>query len=268
MTSTNDSGPGSLRQGILDANAGFVNAINFNLGAGVQTISLSSAALDITAKNLSINGPGDNVLTVTSNYNWQDFIIEAGATVTISGLTIANGLNNNYGGNIYSDGTLTLSGDIVSGGVAGLGGGGIFNDGRLTINSTLVTGNTGGNGAGIENVGGTVGITNSTFTYNTSPNGYGGAISNSGTLVLTSNHFTSNSAAWGGGGLFNNGTATVVAVTFTSNTTGGKGGGIFSSPVHGNVYTYNVTFSGNQADQATGGTNDNADVFGTITSIY
>jgi len=49
VTNTNDSGPGSLRQAILDANANAgLDAIKFSIGTGVQTISLSSALPSIT----------------------------------------------------------------------------------------------------------------------------------------------------------------------------------------------------------------------------
>ncbi len=56
VTNTNDSGNGSLRQAILNANADSVknpqavDKINFNLGSGAHTITLTSANLDITAK--------------------------------------------------------------------------------------------------------------------------------------------------------------------------------------------------------------------------
>jgi hypothetical protein len=49
VTNTNDSGPGSLRQAILDANAApGRDTINFNIGSGAQTIKLSSSLPPIT----------------------------------------------------------------------------------------------------------------------------------------------------------------------------------------------------------------------------
>ena len=49
VTNTSDSGPGSLRQAILDANAGpAINNINFDIGSGPQTIAPLSVLPDIT----------------------------------------------------------------------------------------------------------------------------------------------------------------------------------------------------------------------------
>src|SRR5438552_14167856 len=58
VTNTNDSGPGSLRQALLDANDG--DTIEFALNG---TINLTSGELVID-KNVTISGPGSNSLTV------------------------------------------------------------------------------------------------------------------------------------------------------------------------------------------------------------
>src|SRR5579883_273241 len=119
VTNVNDHGAGSLRQAILNANADSVknpktvDIINFNLGTGTHTITLTSADLDITAKNLTINGTGANV-TVSGNNKLQDFVIETGASVTISGLTIANGLSTTNGGGILNNGKLTLNNSALT----------------------------------------------------------------------------------------------------------------------------------------------------------
>src|SRR5918995_5038985 len=43
VTNTNDSGPGSLRQAILDANANpGSDVVNFNIGSGLKTITPAS----------------------------------------------------------------------------------------------------------------------------------------------------------------------------------------------------------------------------------
>ena len=95
----NDAGAGSLRQAITDNNAlGGGNTIVFsNIVTG--TITLGSA-LSITT-DVTILGPGANVLTISGNNADRVFTINPGA-VTISGLTIANGRTTGQGGGIYS----------------------------------------------------------------------------------------------------------------------------------------------------------------------
>src|ERR1700674_5822684 len=59
--SSADSGPGTLRQAIFDASSGDI--INFALPQSVTAILLTSGELLIN-KNLAINGPGADKLTV------------------------------------------------------------------------------------------------------------------------------------------------------------------------------------------------------------
>ena len=61
VTNTNDSGPGSLRQALANANNG--DTINF---AVTGAISLTSGGLGIT-KNVTISGPGFAQLAVGGN---------------------------------------------------------------------------------------------------------------------------------------------------------------------------------------------------------
>ena len=89
VTNTNDSGAGSLRQAIADASSG--DTITFSLPAN-SVITLTSEPLSIN-KNLTINGPGANQLTITradSASRFRIFSI-AGGNVTLSGVTITNG---------------------------------------------------------------------------------------------------------------------------------------------------------------------------------
>ena len=91
VCNTNDSGPGSLRQAILDASSG--DTINF--APSVTTVTLTSGELVID-KNLTITGPGANRLTVTAKpHDFVAFrvfnISSSTVTVSISGITISNG---------------------------------------------------------------------------------------------------------------------------------------------------------------------------------
>ena len=135
VTNNDDSGPGSLRQAIADANPG--DEITF-AGTVTGTITLTSSQLVIN-KNLTITGPGADVLTISGNNASRVFNISSGADVTISGLTIANGYSGGNGGGIYNEGTLTLNNSTVSGNYASYGGG-IYNEGTLIINNSTVSG--------------------------------------------------------------------------------------------------------------------------------
>ena len=72
VTNTNDSGTGSLRQALTDANNG--DTIDFDLSLKGQTISLTSAELVIN-KSITISGLGPNLLAVSRAQNAPAFRI-------------------------------------------------------------------------------------------------------------------------------------------------------------------------------------------------
>jgi hypothetical protein len=89
VTNTNDSGAGSLRQAILDANANpGADVIQFAAGLAGQ-ISLTNGQLVITA-GVTIEGPGANVLAVDAGHLSRVLQVQASG-VTIRGLTLRNG---------------------------------------------------------------------------------------------------------------------------------------------------------------------------------
>jgi len=135
VISLGDTGAGTLRQAIVDANPG--DTIDFSV---TGTITLSSGRL-IVLENLTITGPGASSLTIYGN-NSSGVILTAIGTVAISGLTLTNGnVGVGQGGGVENQGTLTLTDVVVSNNVARLGGG-IFNSGTLTLTRTTVKGNT------------------------------------------------------------------------------------------------------------------------------
>ena len=198
-----DSGAGTLRAAIVAANANpGADVINFAKSNG--TITLTSGQLSIT-DSLTINGPGANKLTVSGNNASRVFSVAAGATVSLSGLTVANGAQVTAGAGILNSGTLTLQACTVTGNqniFDAQGGGGISSSGVLQILDSTISNNGSGNayGGGIRNTG-TATIRNSTIAGNGAT--IGGGIANFGTMTIQSSTVSGNSANQGAG-IYNN----------------------------------------------------------------
>ncbi|MEW6211875.1 MAG: right-handed parallel beta-helix repeat-containing protein, partial [Acidobacteriota bacterium] len=232
VTNTDDNGPGSLRQAILDANAmAGADTISFSVTGTIMLMS----ALPIITDDLSIDGPGAASLTVSGNNAFRVFRIASGVPVTISDLTISNGSATDGlggGGILNTGGTVQIINSTVSGNTANAGGGGIRNIGSFTISNSTVSGNvTSGGGVLIAGGGiftdGTLTITNSTVSGN-SASGAAGAILNIGALTIINSTVSGNSAGGGGGGIFNDATLTISNSTITGNSATGQGGGVFN----------------------------------------
>ena len=145
VVSLSDSGLGSLRQAVLDANAQpGADVIRFAPAARDGAIALTGGQLSLT-DDLTINGPGARRLAVSGNDAGRVFQIGSVVAVSIDGLTVTHGRAVGQGGGIFNAGTLTLSNAILSDNqVVGLPGaslsavvdafgGGIFNTGALTV---------------------------------------------------------------------------------------------------------------------------------------
>ena len=275
VTKNVDSGPGSLREAILDACAGSTITFDMTPGHVVSPITLTSGELAIS-KNLTIQGPGANLLTVSGNNASRVFNIQSG-TVAISNLTIANGkaTSGNNGGGVLNSGTLTLTNSIVNGNNAAPlvgSGGGLYNSGTLTLNGSTVTNNTAPLGGGGVYGGGTLTLINSTISGNNGAAGNGGGIFNGGATLTVINSTVSgntNNVTTGGvgGGIYNSGGPVVLTnSTITGNSAASSGGGIFS--VSGTVTLTNMTVTNNRSDSDNSGGEQGGGIFrgsGTVT---
>jgi hypothetical protein len=213
------------------------DTITFSLPAQ-SAITLTNGQLLIERNGMKIAGPGANLLTIQrspASGPFRIFNISSSVTitVTISGLTIANGsVPNLLGGGILNSGDLTLESVAVNGNSAS-GGGGIYNSPPandpfvLRIHNSTISGNTAGNGGagfggGIYNQEGIVVMTNSTISGNTI-HGYGGGVYNkTGELNLVHCTISGNSADVNNGGVFadNFGTVTAENTIIAGNTRG------------------------------------------------
>ncbi len=215
VSNANNSGLGSLRQAIIDANANGSPLDDIIFDPAIATISLLTVLPDISS-NLTLNGPGANLLTVRRDPAAADFRIF------------------NIGFNIT--GGVAISGMTITGGRAGSGsGGGILSLSNLTLTGLHVTGNQADAGGGVELAFGDGVFTGCTFSNNTATFTGGFRYFGSGgrTLRLVNSTVSGNSSASGGGGIINvssssSGTSRleVTNSTIANNTAGGNGGGI------------------------------------------
>ncbi|MGF1937655.1 MAG: DUF4347 domain-containing protein [Nostoc sp. ChiQUE02] len=280
VTNTNDSGAGSLRQALLNANA-TAGADTITFAGSVFTdatpdiISLTSGQLTIT-DDVSIVGTGASKLTISGNNAFSVFeITGTGTDVNIDGLKIANANDLIYGSIFLdSNASLNLTNSTVSDNQGAVGG--IFNRGNLNLTNTTISGNQGSSlGGGVFNTG-TLSLTNSTVSGNRayiyrSFNAYGGGIFNTGILKIMGSTVSNNTAyAEGlayrfpnpypsyGGGIYNSGIADISASTISGNGAA-DGGGVFND---GTFSLTNSTISDNNVDTKGGGIYNNS---GTLT---
>ena len=115
--------------------------------------------------SITISGQGAGATVIDANHIDRAFAVQLGASLSISGVTIENGSQNDaapsdlstaaaYGGAFYNDGVLSVSNCAFADNSAYSGGGVVFADTGASATS----------------------ITNSTVTGNSSGDGYGGAL--------------------------------------------------------------------------------------------
>src|SRR5438128_1997480 len=228
VTNLNDSGEGSLRDAIEQANAtaGTDTLIFQDELSG--TITLTSGELFIT-DDLNIIGPGVFSIVVSGNHASRVFEILSSITVSISSLTISDG-QSFTGGAIFngSFATLNLDNVVLSNNAVTLSvGGALFNsqNSTMTINNSTLSGNSASGGGGIYNSGGAVTITNSTLSGN-SAGGGGGVLNSSGTLTMINSTVSGNSAVNSGGGIANTGSAANLSFVTVAANSAASGGGV------------------------------------------
>lgn len=286
----NSDGDCSLREAIQAANinnvvdacpaGGEIDTIN--VPAGTYTLTIEGADedynqtgdLDVTAGTLTILGAGATNTIIRAGTiggpegNGIDRVFHVydqnNVTLTINGVTIANGNNVEFGGGIKNGGQeysfLTITNSIISGNSATYGGG-VYNDPGMTLiisDSTIANNSALLGGGGIDSnpvlEGPTpvrVIITNTNISSNTA--WYGGgihcytvirntiAVSN---LTVVDSTFSDN-IAHDGGGIYSNCNLTVNSSVFSDNSASEYGGGIQN--YYGSLTLNNDVISGNSA---------------------
>lgn len=203
VTSVNDSGEGTLRQAIRNAN-NFpgLDTVSFSSEHGPfgppREILLESSLPEIT-DDLILDGYIEGFLwqpagvIVSGDYSHQVISNGVGIRLEVLDITISNG-RSEKGGGIFNRGELIVKGVTMEGNQASMDGGAVFNEGgtMYLINSTLVENTASNRGGALANVGGFLTITNSTLTENRAQEG--GAVFSDGTIRL-SNSILANSGS-------------------------------------------------------------------------
>jgi hypothetical protein len=281
VTNTNDSGPGSLRQALTDANDG--DTIQFDPALNGQTITLTSGEL-VVADSITISGPGPGLLAVSrdsQSSNFRILHIQPNHTVAISGLTISNGslINVSGAGIINDQSTVTITNCVISGNTTdcppstAAGGGGIYNSGVLSLINSTVTGNS---TTGYFSYGGGGILNNGSLTINQCSirnnwgDGYGGGIAGSAGSAVIQNSTINGNQIFGlvhsdgdGAGLATcdpyisvcSGQGFIIQNSTISGNTA-LGGGSFGGhggAIYGGGTITNCTISGNTANHQPGG---------------
>lgn len=195
VTSKQDSGPGTIRQALLDADPGDTIAVP------PGTYQVTSAGL-LVSKSVTVRGAAARTTILQADGNNRVFDVAAGTNqVTIEGVTITGG-NEVPGGGIRSISPLTLTADDISGNRSGGttgdlasaatgNGGGVYAANETTITRSSIHDNRGLDGGGLYFLGGSgaVRIRNSTFLLNRG-DGDGGAIAEGPSLADPAPHTT------------------------------------------------------------------------------
>jgi len=246
LRTTNNSGPGSLRQAITDANnhpgpdtitfAAATNGIPIVLGGAAGEDANASGDLTIQgngAANTIIDGGGiDRVFHVCPAGGCAH-------TVTFSGVTIRNGCPGFAGGGgIFNEGaTLNVQNSIIGGGGflnQAIIGGGIYNlVGTTMVDGSIISANAALSGGGIYNAamliiqnGSTVGGAGSAGNFAVDG---GGIYNETGTTTVDESTVSGNTATEEGGGIYNRATLNVQ----NGSTIGGAGAGAGNTADYG-----------------------------------
>ncbi len=272
VVTNSDSGPGSLRQAILDANAAGGGQITFsNVGA----LIILSNQLPALTSSIQILGPGVDQLALNGKWvftnvfgndtvlgglkftNCRSAIINLG-TMLVTNCVMADGrlpfqdAPPEYALGIYNAGTLIASNCTLSGnfGAQNRNGVAINNAGTMSLAHCTITNNriSFGSGCGIFNTGDLT-ADFCTIAGNSGNDCDGSGLSNDAGSAILRNCSVNYNGAFGAGGIWNGAWLAMTNCTLAGNSASysdgpEEGGGLYN---HGYALLYNATISGNRA---------------------
>ena len=254
----NDGGDGvSLREAILAANqTSGPDTVEFDVQgvfAAPQEIALTSGQMDIS-EDLTVDGPGSQLLTVNAQLNSRIFSITAATgNYTFRGLTLTNGrtTGGEHGGAIRSatSGDVFIEASVITGNSTTgnfANGGGIYTNGNLTLTGSAVTLNT---TAGTQAAGGGIYVANDYLSL------YDSTVNNNSTIGNESS---------GGGISTPNSSVTLTRSTVSGNSTAGP------DAVGGGIQAYYTTLVGStvSGNQTTAASAHGGGIFGYQVTLY
>lgn len=212
----------SVREALEESNDDDIILFESLTLGGPATINMGVGTELNISSNLTIQGTGDDLLSIDANGLSRIFSVDAGTDSTISGIRLTGG-DASDGGAIFTDGSIT------------------FNDVTFDANNSTSDG-----GAVFVNTGGSATIWNSVFVDNTA-NTLGGAlyVENDANAYLRSTTVINNIADIGGGIFNDGGTLVVRNSTLSGNQANVNGGGYYQQADTANATFINSTISGN-----------------------
>lgn len=219
VTTTGNSGPGSLRDTVGNAAAG--STILFAPALDGATIVLTGGEIPLD-KDLTLDASALAEGIVITGTVAQVFEVGPGSRAAIKGVTIR---------------------DLSGGGESDVA---ILNGGELELVRCVFSGNTGGDGGAIHNIG-ILAMVDCTVVENEAVLEEGGGLLNDGEARLTGCLFRDNGSATSGGAISNRGFLELDGCTFSSNGANFDGGGLYND-LSGSAYLENCSFSGNVAE--------------------
>lgn len=272
VTTTTDSNDGacttslcSLRDAVVAADSSGSDS-TINVPAGTYKLTIPSAAdndpttgdldigptggVDSSGLTVTLTGAGAGSTIIDAGGVDRAFSVDNGSGLTISGVTIENGVpdsghSNVDGGGIYSDGALNVSDVAFYDNFAnGNDGGAIYADSEdgstLSVAGSSFDRNSASAGSAIsEDTPADSTVTQSVFTRNVASDD--GTIYTSGSNAMTVDHsiFTGNDTTYGGGIYWDSsGAATVTNSSFTGNRAAWEdGGAVYDTNSSGMTFT-------------------------------
>ena len=224
--------PASCTDAALSAALAGGGAVTFNCGPSLHSITLSSQKS--IAANTTIDGSGKIAL---SAHGSRHFLVNAGATLALTSMTLRDGYVAGDGGSIFNNGTVVISNTLMTNNRTddAHSGGAIVNYGSLTISQSTFEDNAGANGGAVYPrwSGSRTVVDHSIFRRNrttSATDGWGGAflLWDGAPLVIQDSLIEENSATYGGG-LFNFPASSIVMTrTVVRANTAQYGAGIYN----------------------------------------